>query len=276
MDIALTPKDPFQVVMDQAIPPISQARDDHEILRGIAAEMGVEEAFTEGRSQAEWVQKLWDRSRANAAQLGIHLPDWTTLQNEGWVQVPVPDAPTIMLEAFRRDPVGCPLATPSGKIELFSETIASFSYDDCPGHPTWMEPVEWLGCAEPGQVHLISNQPRNKLHSQLDHGAISRSDRPKGAEQVTLNPRDAEERGFMDGQILRLHNVRGGCLAELRVDERIRPGVAQIATGAWLELKGDTCQQGNPNTLTRDQGTSRLAKGPVAHSCLIWLEGTVR
>ena len=276
MDIALTPKDPFQVVMDQAIPPISQARDDHEILRGIAAEMGVEEAFTEGRSQAEWVQKLWDRSRDNAAQLGIHLPDWTTLQSEGWVQVPVPDAPTIMLEAFRRDPVGCPLATPSGKIELFSETIASFSYDDCPGHPTWMEPVEWLGCAEPGQVHLISNQPRNKLHSQLDHGAISRSDRPKGAEQVTLNPRDAEERGFMDGQILRLHNVRGGCLAELRVDERIRPGVAQIATGAWLELKGDTCQQGNPNTLTRDQGTSRLAQGPVAHSCLIWLEGTVR
>ena len=60
-DLALTPKDPYQVVMDQAIAPVGEARDDYEILRGIAAEMGVEEAFTEGRSPEEW--QRWDLGR---------------------------------------------------------------------------------------------------------------------------------------------------------------------------------------------------------------------
>ena len=39
----------------------------------------------------------------------------------------------MLFEAFRGDPDANPLKTPSGKIELYSETIASFGYDDCPG-----------------------------------------------------------------------------------------------------------------------------------------------
>ena len=62
-DIALTPKDPFQVVMDRAIDPIGQARSDHDILRGIASELGVEEVFTEGRSP--------ERLRAHLVQSGF-------------------------------------------------------------------------------------------------------------------------------------------------------------------------------------------------------------
>ena len=50
-----------------------------------------------------------------------------------------------MLEDFRADPIKSKLNTPSGKIEIFSETINSFGYDDCPGHPVWLEPCEWLG-----------------------------------------------------------------------------------------------------------------------------------
>ena len=268
-DIALTPKDPFQVVMDQAVAPIGQARDDHEILRCIAAEMGVESAFTEDRSPEDWQRWIWDISRQQAARNDVTLPDWETFQTAGWIKVPTPDKPTIMLEAFRADPDANPLETPSGKIEIFSETIAGFGYEDCPGHPVWLEPAEWLGGAEAQELHMISNQPRNKLHSQLDHGAVSRADRPKGVEPVTMNPADASARGFCAGQILRLHNTRGACLAELRISEAIRPGVIQIATGAWLNTDGGLCHQGNPNMLTLDKGTSKLAQGPIAHSCLV-------
>lgn len=268
-DIALTAKDPYQVVMDRAIPPVGQARDDHEILRGIAAEMGVEEAFTEGRSADEWLRWIWDVSRQQAARTGVTLPDWDGLQRRGWVKVPVPDRPTIMLEAFRTDPDATPLATPSGRIEIFSETIASFGYDDCPGHPVWREPVEWLGRADADELHLISNQPHNKLHSQLDHGKVSKADRPNGAEPVTMHTADAAARGLREGQIVWLHNARGVCRAELRIRDTIRPGVIQIATGAWLEPQGDTCLRGNPNVLTLDKGTSKLAQGPIAHSCLV-------
>ena len=271
-DIALTSKDPYQVVMDQAIAPVGQARDDHEILRGIAAELGVENAFTEGRTPDQWLRWLWDTSRQQAADAGTSLPDWDTLQRDGWVKVPVPDAPTIMMEAFRADPEANPLATPSGRIEIFSATIAGFGYEECPGHPVWREPVEWLGNAADGELHMVSNQPHNKLHSQLDHGPISTRDRPNGVEPVTMHPDDAAARGLVEGQLVRLYNRRGACRAEVRVADTIRPGVIQIATGAWLDPDDQTCLRGNPNVLTPDKGTSRLAQGPIAHTCLVRVE----
>ncbi len=271
-DIAMSPKDPFLVSMDKAIDPVGQARDDHEIFRGIAAQMGVEAAFTEGRSAEEWRRWLWDVSRQQAAREGVELPDWQAFQRDGWFKVPAPEAPTVMMDAFRADPEANPLATPSGRIEIYSETIAGFGYGDCPGHPAWMEPAEWLGKAEPDQLHMISNQPHNKLHSQLDHGSVSQAHRPKGVEPVTMHPDDAAARGLSEGQIVRIHNARGACRAELRLSDTIRPGVIQIATGTWYDPDGDTCLAGNPNTLTLDKGTSSLAQGPIAHSCLVKVE----
>ena len=268
-DIALTPKDPYQVAMDQVISPIGEARDDHEIFCGIAALMGCEDAFTEGRSPQEWQRWIYDRSRQQASRAGVELPSWEEFQQDGWVKVPAPETQTIMMDTFRADPEANPLETPSGKIEIFSDTIAGFDYDDCPGHPVWLEPLEWLGKAEPAELHMISNQPHNKLHSQLDHGHVSRSDRPRGHEPVMMHPGDAEMRNLTEGQIVRIHNARGACLADLRISDEIRPGVIQIATGAWFDPDGETCKRGNPNVLTPDKGTSRLAQGPIAHSCLV-------
>ncbi|MFK7754948.1 MAG: molybdopterin-dependent oxidoreductase [Sedimentitalea sp.] len=268
-DIAMSPKDPYLVAMDPAIAPVGQARDDHDILRGIAAEMGVEDDFTDGRTPENWLRWLWDTSRQRAAADGFDLPDWDTFQKDGWYRLPNPQEPTIMFKKFREDPDAHPLDTPSGKIELFSDTIDAFGYQDCPGHPTWFEPVEWLGHADPSQLHLISNQPKNKLHSQLDHGSVSRAGRPNGYEAVLMQSEDAADRGLCDGQIVRLSNQRGSCLAELRVSDTIRKGVVQLATGAWFNPQGSECLNGNPNVLTIDKGTSRLAQGPIAHSCLV-------
>lgn len=274
-DIALTAKDPYQVAMDQAVLPVGQARDDHEIFRGISRHLGVESAFTEDRSAREWQRWLYDLSRQQAARAGVEMPGWEQFQNDGWVRIPAPDRPRIMLEAFRADPEASPLATPSGKIEIFSQTIAGFAYEDCLGHPAWFTPLEWLGQAAPGQLHMISNQPRNKLHSQLDHGAVSRADRIEGREPVFMHPDDAAERDLTAGQIVRLFNARGACYAALQITDDIRPGVIQIATGAWFDPDGQTCLHGNPNALTPDKGSSRLAQGPIAHSCLVRVEAAV-
>ena len=84
-----------------------------------------------------------------------------------------------------------------------------------------------------------------------------------------MHPSDAAARGLSEGQIVRLSNARGASLAGLRISDTIRPGVIQIATGAWWDPDGETCLHGNPNTLTPDKGTSRLAQGPIAHSCLV-------
>ena len=124
-----------------------------------------------------------------------------------------------MLADFRADPATHPLKTPSGKIEIFSEKIASFGYDDCPGHATWLEPVEWLGSktAERYPLHLLSDQPTDKLHSQLDHSPHSRATKVKGRQPITIHPDDAMARGIADGDLLRVFNDRGACLAAARL-----------------------------------------------------------
>ncbi len=184
-----------------------------------------------------------------------------------------------VLEKFRADPDENPLRTPSGRIEIFSETIAAFDYDDCRGHPMWYDKVEWLGSdrARSYPLHLISNQPKTRLHSQLDHGVASANAKVQGREVVRIHPRDAAERSIRDGSIVRLFNDRGACLASASISDCVRPGVVELPTGAWYDPDDPNAEDpldvhGNPNVLTRDAGTSKLAQGPTAHSCLVDIE----
>ena len=169
-DIMMTPRDPFVVSMDKIIEPYGQSKNDFEIFANIAKKMGIEEKFTEGKSQDEWQEWIYKQTFDRAAAANIEIPKYEKFREQKWFKISDPTEPTIMLKDFREDPKKNPLNTPSGKIEIFSKTVADFNYDDCPGHPVWFEPCEWLGKVNKKYpLHLISNQPKNKLHSQMDH-----------------------------------------------------------------------------------------------------------
>jgi biotin/methionine sulfoxide reductase len=211
-----------------------------------------------------------------AAEKGVTLPTLNSLRQVGWVKVEGPDKPHIMIEDFINDPVGNPLNTASGKIEIVSEVIASFDDDmNCSPHAIWREPSEWLGNADDTfPLHMISNQPQTKLHSQLDHGSHSRAGKIDQREPVTMHPQDAASRGLDDGDLVQIFNDRGICLAVLVVSDDVRPDIVQMATGAWLDPMMTTdgkllCKHGNPNVLTHDLGTSKMTQGPAAMSCLV-------
>jgi biotin/methionine sulfoxide reductase len=185
----------------------------------------------------------------------------------------------VLFASFRRDPEGNPLKTPSGRIEIFSETIDAFGYDDCPGHAVWLEPAEWLGSAQAARypLHLLSNQPRARLHSQLDCSTVSRNAKVADREALWMHPTDAIARGIAPGDVVRVYNDRGACLAGVVVTEAIRPGVVQLATGAWFDPEdpaaiGSLDKHGNPNMLTLDKGTSKLAQCSSAQTALVEVE----
>jgi len=278
-DIGFATREPLLVAMKAVLPPPGQARDDYDIFTSVARRLGAESAFTEGRSAAQWLRHLYDESAARARPMGIELPAFDAFWETGEFRVPSPAAPVVMLEAFRADPEANPLKTPSGRIEIFSSRIAGFGYDDCPGLPVWREPHEWLGAqgTPATALHLISDQPHTKLHSQLDFSAYSLSNKIAGREPVSIHPDDARRRGIADGDVVRLFNSRGACLAGARVSDSVMPGVVRMATGAWWdpEVFGepDTLDKhGNPNVLTRDVGASRLSQGCAAQSCLVQVE----
>jgi biotin/methionine sulfoxide reductase len=126
-------------------------------------------------------------------------------------------------------------------------------------------------------LHLLSDQPHNKLHSQLDFSTLSRANKVTGREPVWIHPADAAARSIRDGDIVRLFNDRGSCLAGAVLTDQIVAGVVKLSTGAWWDpqepgVSGSLDKHGNPNVLTRDSGTSSLGQGCSAQSCLVQLE----
>ena len=278
-DLMVTKWEPMATPMHKAIEPIGESRNDYDVFSELAKRLGFREAFTEGRSEEEWLRHLWNQARQRAGEANFELPDFDVFWKEGPKDVLKAQDKKILLETFRNDPQKNPLSTPSGKIEIFSDVIAGFRYDDCPGHPVWMEPFEWLGskAAKNFPLHIISNQPSTRLHSQLDSGAVSKGSKINDREPMTMNPEDAASRGIRTGDIVKIFNDRGSCLAGVNLSENIMPGVIQLATGAWFDPAvpgeiGALCKHGNPNVLTMDKGTSRLAQGPTALSTLVEVE----
>src|SRR5690606_1217291 len=173
------------------------------------------------------------------------------------------------------DPQAHPLATPSGRIEIHSERIAGFGYADCPGHPVWFEPAEWLGAAAAREypLHLLSDQPHTRLHSQLDHASLSRAERVHGGEPIVMHPADARARDIAHHDLVRVFNARGSTLAAAVLSDDMAPGVVKLSTGAWYDPGPDGLEKhGNPNALTLDAGASRLSQGCMAQTCLVQIE----
>ncbi len=274
-DICASSHDPYAHAMQQALQPQHDARSDHAIFSGLAERMGVGEQFVEGRSERQWLQHMWRLSGERAQKEGFELPSFAQFWQDKVYQIPQQAERPVWLAAFRADPINNPLNTPSGKIEICSDTIAGFDYDDCLGHPAWLEPFERLGGinADRYPLHLLTPQPEKRLHSQLDPSAHSHSGKIAGKEVLLMHPDAAAARGLNAGDVVRVFNDRGACLAAVGIDSHRLVDVVSLPTGSWFKRMADlTDANGNPNVLTADVGTSKLAQGPSANTCLVEVE----
>ena len=78
-----------------------------------------------------------------------------------------------VLRAFRQDPIGAKLPTPSGRIEIHSANDRRASaIRTAPATRPGCRPTRRAGKPQ-RPLHLIANQPATRLHSQLDFGAHS-------------------------------------------------------------------------------------------------------
>jgi biotin/methionine sulfoxide reductase len=271
-DVGGSGMDDFIFWMEKVIDPVGESRNDYDIFADLACLLGSEDQFTEGRTGDEWIEYLYNRFRSYHPS----YPGLNELKSSGHFQIPegwFPPVPSQIVE-FVKNPTAHPLPTPSGRIELYSATIEGFRYENCPPHPTWLEPAEWLGSAGDYPLHMISNQPKTRLHSQWDHGETSLNGKVDGREQIGMHPHDAAERGLSQGDLVRVFNSRGATLASIAIRDDLVERVVQLSTGAWWdpEEPDGLDRSGNPNVLTRDVGTSLLAQGPTAQTCLVQVE----
>ena len=268
------------VPMKQVVAPQGEARNDFDVFAELSErwEAGGMARFTEGKDEMAWLETFYTIAGERGAAQGVTLPPFAEFwEANQLIEMPESEknARFVRFAAFREDPQGNPLSTPSGKIEIYSERIAAFGYADCPPHPSWIAPDEWHGSAEPGQLELLSSHPAHRLHSQLNYAHLREQYAVAGREPLTLNPEDARARGIENGDVVRVWNDRGQVLAGAVVTDGIRPGTVCLHQGAWPDLdrdNGGVCKNGAVNVLTRDVPTSRLSNGCAANSSLVWME----
>lgn len=274
-DIMMNRRDPTLLYMSAMFAPLGQSRSDFEIFTDLSQRMGVESAFTEGRTAEDWQAHIWQQSMEVGAAFGFEMPDWDTFKHEGRFDVPEAEEARVAFADFVSAPEQHPLGTESGRITLYNQTIAAMALPDCPGHPSWMSPAEGQTLRK-GEYHLISGQPDTRLHGQNDPGDEAVNDKVQGREACLLHPQTAKALSVRQGDVIRLWNARGACLAGVRISEGIRPDCISLPTGAWYDpqmVDGMRLEvHGNPNALTLDKGCSALSQGNSAHTTVVRAE----
>ncbi|MBN7288855.1 molybdopterin-dependent oxidoreductase [Campylobacter curvus] len=263
------------------VKPFGESKSDFEIARLICKEWGKEEIFTAGKSELEWVKEIYEDAAAKAAEFGYEkMPNFEEFWQQGFVRFDKVDEKKRYFTnyaAFRADPVANPLKTPSGKIEIYSETIAKLGYEDTPPHPKWLEPFEWLGQKNKKYPIAISGaHSKFRLHSQLNNSVLRNFNEIEGKEPMLINPKTAEARGIKHGDVVRIFNDRGEILCGAFVSEDAQEDVVIVSEGAWYdpEIPGERslCLHGDLNVLTKDVPSSTLTQSNTAHTSLVQVE----
>lgn len=221
------------------LPPAGEARSDYAILCALAERLGFGPAFSEGRSEDEWVDLFIAQSEIEDAAAfkasGIYFG---AQQNRSGLQ------------AFAADPLAHPLGTPSGKVEL-----ASARYHAETGFPA-LPTYQPAPCDPRYPLSLITPKSPERTHSQGDQWANSRPP----AHALEMHPADAAARGLADGQRVRIFNELGQGRVPLKVSENVMPGVVCLPEGVWVDLDEQGIDQsGATNLYTSTAGTQPSA-----------------
>ncbi|MEW6364229.1 MAG: molybdopterin-dependent oxidoreductase [Acidobacteriota bacterium] len=240
----------------RAVPPAGESRTDYDILADLAERMGFGGEFTEERDADAWLRRFLDESE---------IEDIDEFRRTGVYFGRERDRTG--LAAFVSDPVGKPLSTPSGKVEISSEKYHAET--GFPEIPMWRETP-----ADPRYpLALLTPKSPYRTHSQ-GHGVAEL--RAKVSHALSMHPTDAAVRGLSDGDTVRVFNDRGALRVALRFDEDISTGTVCLSEGVWFDLdaSGEDCA-GSANMLTSTEGTMP-AIANVMHGIRVQVEFSVQ
>jgi len=286
------------VYQQKCIEPLYESKSDYQIFAGLAERLGVKEEYTEGNSQEDWIEKMF-----NASDLPKYI-SFEDFKKKGYFVVPQQEnyKPTPALRWFyegrecdtpdhfnpkRNTEKGKELGTYSGKIEFVSQSLKEHSPDDEERPPMPHYIPSWEGhtseLAEKYPLQLISPHPRFSLHTQHDSNVPWLGDIPGHRiskddyywRTMRIHPLDAEARGIKDGDIIMMYNDRGKVLGIAQVTERMKPGVIHSYEGSGKYdpvekgKAGSVDRGGCVNLLTPSRLLSKNVPGMAPNSCLV-------
>jgi len=236
----------------QAIAPIGESKSNWEVMTLLADAMGFREPWLHQSADEVIDEVLTATARDNPHFAGITLE---RLKREGHVALNVGSGIPFADGVF---------ATPSGKVELLSESLATKGYDALPGR--FRQSVDDGALATNGESLLTL--VTGAAHHFVSSSFASQGDLLAGAGSpfVEIHPDDARARGICDGDEVILGNGRGECRLRAVVTDAVRSGVVTSPKGRWSKLSGGS----NVNWLTTDE-LADFAGQSCYHSSRVWL-----
>lgn len=268
----------YLIFIQPATTPKFERKPIYWVLSEIARRLGddVYQRFTEGRTQAQWLQYLYAKMQARDPA----LPAYDDLKKMGIYKRKDPSGHFVAYKKFREDPQANPLKTPSGKIEIYSSKLAHIAstWELAEGDVISPLPIytpTFEGWDDPKRstfpLQLFGFHYKSRTHSSYGNIDVLQA---ACRQEVWINPLDAQKRGIANGDKVRVFNDRGEVRLPAKVTPRILPGVSAMGQGAWhnADMAGDKIDHGACiNTLTTLR-PSPLAKGNPQHTNLVEIE----
>ncbi len=185
-----------------AIEPLGESLSNTELFRRLARAMGFEEECFRD-SDEDLVDQALEGSGITRERL----------EEEGWVRLNLPRPFIPFAKGF---------PTPSGKLEFYSHRLEKMRLDPLPRY----EPLP------PSSYPLIFLTPSAHHFLNSSFGAVDSLRAKEGRPHLIIHPRDAEERGISDGDLVRVWNERGECYLWAKVSYETIPGVV-VSPSIW-------------------------------------------
>ncbi len=248
--------------------PKYERREVYEVCGELAQRLGVYDEYSKGGlTREDWCRKCYDELREDEPQLPTY--------DEGVKAGIYKEAVTVSTEddKFIKDPVANPLKTKTGKIQIYSpelaELAAKWELPDgetiCPV-PAYLPDFDgYESTSEKYPLQIFCFHWRAHTHSTYANNEIVQK---SAANQLWINPLDADARGIKDNDTVRVYNDHGEIRITVKVTNRIVPGAVAMPEGMWhdADMNGDKIDHGGCiNTLT-SRHCNPISKGTGQHS----------
>jgi anaerobic selenocysteine-containing dehydrogenase len=203
------------------VPPPGEARPDSDIIFDLACRLGLAEQFWDGDVDTAYRHQLGSTGvtldQLRAAPGGVRVPLKT---RHAKYAEPAQDGG---LRGF---------ATPSRKVEIYSQTFLENGYAPLPDFiepPS--SPVSRPDLAE--RYPLILTSAKSPLFCQTQHHALPSLRKRAPHPEVELHPDAAATRGISDGDWVSIETPQSKVRARARLNDQLNPRVAVGPHGWW-------------------------------------------
>jgi anaerobic selenocysteine-containing dehydrogenase len=203
------------------VPPPGDARPDTDIIFDLAARLGLAAQFWQGDIEAAYRHQL--------APTGVTVEQLRATPSG--MRVPLQTRHAKHAEpAANGAPRG--FATPSCKVELYSQTFLEHGYAPL---PDFAEPPS-SPVARPdlaARFPLILTSAKSALFCQTQHHALPSLRKRAPHPEVELHPTAAQARGIANGDWVSIETPEGSVRARAQLNDQLDPRVAVGAHGWW-------------------------------------------